>query len=62
MPYRRPINIVVGRPIAILQSKNPDPAYVDEIHEKYVVELFRIWEDWKDVFARGRKGELEMIE
>ena len=29
MPYRRPINVVVGHPILIQQNKNPDPAYVD---------------------------------
>ena len=62
MPYRRPINIVVGRPIPIAQSKFPDPKYVDEMHEKYVAELMRIWDDWKDTFARGRKGELESVE
>lgn len=62
MPYRRPINIVVGRPIHIMQSKTPDPAYVDEIHGKYVDELLRIWNDWKDTFARHREGELEIVE
>jgi 2-acylglycerol O-acyltransferase 2 len=62
MPYRRPINIVVGRPVRILQNKNPDQAYIDEIHGKYVDELKRIWEDWKDTFARNRKGELEIVE
>lgn len=62
MPYRRPINIVVGRPIPILQSKHPDPKYVDEMHERYVSELMRIWDDWKDTFARQRKGELESVE
>ncbi len=62
MPYRRPINVVVGRPIHIMQAKNPDNAYLDEIHEKYVAELTRLWEDWKDVFARGRKGGLELVE
>lgn len=62
MPYRRPVNIVVGRPIRIMQSKAPDPAYVDEIHKKYVDELVRIWEDWKDTFARHRQSELEIVE
>ena len=62
MPYRRPINIVVGKPIPIIQSKTPDPAYVDQIHEKYVDELVRIWDDWKDTFARHRTGELEIVE
>lgn len=62
MPYRRPINIVVGRPIHIVQHQNPDAKYVDEIHQQYVDELTRMWENWKDTFARGRKGELEIIE
>lgn len=62
MPYRRAIDVVVGRPIPILQSKNPDPAYVDSVHEQYTTELLRLWEDWKDVFARERKGELEIVE
>jgi 2-acylglycerol O-acyltransferase 2 len=62
MPYRRPINIVVGRAIPILQSSNPDPQYVDQMHERYVQELLRIWEEWKDTFARQRRGELEIIE
>ena len=62
MPYRRPVNIVVGKPIPIMQSKNPDPAYVDEIHEKYIAELLHIWDDWKDTFARHRQGELEVVE
>ncbi|KAF2222037.1 diacylglycerol acyltransferase-domain-containing protein [Elsinoe ampelina] len=62
LPYRRPINIVVGRPIQVQQFARPDPAYVDEIHERYINELIGIWEEWKDVFAQGRKGELEIIE
>ena len=62
MPYRRPINVVVGRPIPIMQSNTPDAAYVDEIHQRYVDELMRIWDEWKDTFARHRKGELEVVE
>nr|OQO20093.1 hypothetical protein B0A51_13926 [Rachicladosporium sp. CCFEE 5018] len=62
MPYRRPINVVVGRPIEILQSKTPDPAYVDQIHQRYQDELLRIWDEWKDTFARQRLGELEIVE
>jgi 2-acylglycerol O-acyltransferase 2 len=62
MPYRRPINIVVGRAIPIKQAANPDPKYVDEMHARYVEELERIWEDWKDTFARGRRSELELVE
>jgi len=62
LPYRRPINVVVGKPIPILQARNPDPKYVDEIHAMYIEELIRIWEDWKDVYAPARRGELEIAE
>jgi len=62
MPYRRPVNIVTGHPIEIMQYKTPDPAYVDEIHDKYQQELLRIWEEWKDTFARTRDSELEVLE
>lgn len=62
MPYRRPVNIVTGRPIEVMQSKTPDPTYVDEIHDKYQQELLRIWDEWKDTFARTRESELEVLE
>jgi 2-acylglycerol O-acyltransferase 2 len=45
-----------------MQDKAPDAAYVDQIHEQYQNELLRIWEEWKDTFARHRDGELEIVE
>ncbi|KAF1846000.1 diacylglycerol O-acyltransferase 2A [Cucurbitaria berberidis CBS 394.84] len=62
MPYRRPINIVVGRPIRVVQDKHPDAEYLDEVHEKYISELMRLWEEHKDTFAKQRTGELEIVE
>lgn len=62
MPYRRPLNIVVGRPIKVVQNPKPEEAYVDEIHAAYIADLERIWEEWKDVFAKDRTGELEIVE
>ncbi|OJD32807.1 diacylglycerol o-acyltransferase 2a [Diplodia corticola] len=62
MPYRRPLNVVVGRPVQIVQSQKPDQAYVDEVHTRYVEELQRIWDEWKDTFAKDRTGELEIVE
>lgn len=62
MPYRRPINVVVGRPIMVQAADRPDPAYVDAMHAAYVTELRRLWDEWKDVFARERDGDLEIVE
>ncbi|KAJ5899823.1 diacylglycerol O-acyltransferase 2A [Penicillium taxi] len=64
MPYRRPLNIVVGRPIPAMQQQNRDKfddAYIDQLHSQYVQELQRLWDQWKDVYAKDRKGELEII-
>ena len=62
MPYRRPINVVVGRPIPIQQQRVAEQAYIDAMHERYVEELTRLWDAWKDEFAPDRKGELEIVE
>ncbi|KAJ4312211.1 diacylglycerol O-acyltransferase 1 [Neodidymelliopsis sp. IMI 364377] len=62
MPYRRPINIVVGKPIRVVQDKQPKPEYMDEVHEKYIEELMRLWHEHKDTFAKQRTGELEIVE
>lgn len=62
MPYRRPINVVVGRPIKVVRQSVPEKAYVEELHRRYVDELRWIWEEYKDVFARERVGELEIVE
>ena len=62
LPYRRPLNIVVGRPIKVHQASKPDETYVDELHDVYVKELERIWEEWKDEFARERTGEMQIVE
>lgn len=62
LPYRRAVNVVVGRPIKVIQQHEPESRYVDGMHAQYVGELQRIWEEWKDQFARGRKGDLEIVE
>jgi hypothetical protein len=62
MPYRRPINIVVGKPIRVVQDKHPDNELINEVHEKYINELLRLWEEHKDTFAKHRQGELEIVE
>ena len=62
MPYRRPLNVVVGRPIKVEQASKPADDYVDELHGMYVKELERIWEEWKDEFAMERTEELVTVE
>lgn len=62
MPYRKSLNVVVGRPIKLIQKTHPGKDYVDNVHAEYIRELTRIWDEWKDTFAKDRKGDLEIIE
>ncbi|KAH8885149.1 DAGAT-domain-containing protein [Thozetella sp. PMI_491] len=63
MPYRRPLNIVVGRPIKVAQASagNVDPAEVDRLHQEYVTELEKIWDTYKDEFSKDRKEEMQLF-
>jgi 2-acylglycerol O-acyltransferase 2 len=62
LPYRRPMNIVVGRPIKVIKQNVPEESYVQETHDAYVRELKLIWETWKEEFAPDRIAELTIIE
>ncbi|KAH6675633.1 diacylglycerol O-acyltransferas-like protein 2B [Halenospora varia] len=61
MPYRRPLNIVVGKPIRVAQSSRPEQEEIDRVHEEYVSELERLWDLWKDDFAPDRKEDIEIL-
>ena len=61
MPYRRPLNIVVGRPVKVTQNPKPEQDEIDRVHEEYVQELERIWDLWKGDFAPHREEELQIL-
>ncbi|OBT49740.1 hypothetical protein VE04_10102 [Pseudogymnoascus sp. 24MN13] len=60
VPYRRAVNVVVGRPIPVTQNRMPSVEEVEELHERYCDELVRLWETWKDDFAKGRAEEMKI--
>lgn len=64
MPYRRPVNVVIGRPIRVHTQPGHQPTQqeIDRYHEAYVQELEKLWNSYKDVFAAGRVSELEFKE
>lgn len=62
VPYRRAVNVVVGRPIQVKQNRKPTTEEVEELHTRYCEELERIWETWKDDFAPGRKEEMKILD
>ncbi|CAG8461702.1 7003_t:CDS:2 [Paraglomus brasilianum] len=62
MPHRRPITTIVGNPIEVTQKDNPTEEELRTIQQKYIDELFRIWETYKDTYAENRKKELTLID
>ncbi|CAI4217012.1 unnamed protein product [Parascedosporium putredinis] len=61
MPYRRPVNIVVGKPIPVEKVATPEQGEIDRLHDLYVAELQRIWDAYKDEFSMDRESELEIV-
>lgn len=62
MPYRRTIVSVFGRPIHVQQNDKPTKEEVEAVQKRYIDELLRIWNTYKDTFARERRQELVIIE
>lgn len=50
VPYRRPVNIVVGAPIDLPHLQHPTDEEVSEYHDKYIAELERIYNEHKDQY------------
>lgn len=57
LPYRRPMHIVVGRPIKFKRNPQPSMEEVGEVHDRFVKELEDLFERHK---ARVGHGELKL--
>ncbi|XP_067322314.1 2-acylglycerol O-acyltransferase 2 [Anolis sagrei] len=47
LPYRKPIFTVVGKPISVEKNPNPSQEEVDDLHQLYMEELSKLFEDHK---------------
>jgi len=72
MPFRRPLNVVVGKPIPVVQvptAATPssdaqdavDRNELERLHELYCAELQRLWDTYKDQFAPDRTEEMQFL-
>lgn len=50
IPYPRPVNIVVGKPIEVPASENPDPKEVEQVHRNYMKQVRQLFDSHKDRF------------
>ncbi|PHH63692.1 hypothetical protein CDD81_5564 [Ophiocordyceps australis] len=63
MPYRRQVNIVVGKPIRVEGSLGPQPSQeeIDRYHDLYIEEVERLYEAYSCQFSNGKVPELQII-
>ena len=62
LPFRKQIDVVVGRPIVIEQQAVPDEAYVEKIQSEYIAQLQEIWENWREHFKVDSSVVFKIIE
>ncbi|CAI4225195.1 unnamed protein product [Auanema sp. JU1783] len=58
LPYRKPINTVLGAPIPVDQVENPTPEQVNELHAEYVKALQNLFDAKKTEFGVSPQAQL----
>jgi 2-acylglycerol O-acyltransferase 2 len=62
LPYRTPIDVVVGRPIRVDgKIEEPSAEEIDSLHGLYIMELERIWDEWKGRFPVNDGVEIQLL-
>ncbi|KAI8609958.1 diacylglycerol O-acyltransferase 2 [Chytriomyces sp. MP71] len=58
IPYRRPVNVVVGMPLAVVKNEEPSDEEVAQVHALYVERLTMLYHAHKDTYLASRTAEL----
>lgn len=62
LPYRTPMDIVVGRPIYVGgKLESPGIEQIDRIHGLYLEGLQKMWEEWRGKFPAADGVELQLL-
>eukprot|EP00794_Sanderia_malayensis_P011362 gene11362-12547_t len=60
LPFRRPVHVVVGKPIAVKKIKDPTNEEIEELHEKYIDELRQLFDENKEKY-HGEQTQIKLI-
>ena len=52
----------VGRPIEVKKMAKASEEEVLRVQKLYIEELERIWNEWKDTYAKDRVSEFQVVE
>uniref|UniRef100_T1IZR7 diacylglycerol O-acyltransferase n=1 Tax=Strigamia maritima TaxID=126957 RepID=T1IZR7_STRMM len=61
MPYRYPVDIIVGKPIDVVQNPNPSKEEVDKYHNLYIQSLHQLFEEHKINYEHYKDVTLELV-
>ena len=51
LPYRKPINVVVGTPIAVTRVESPTRDQVNLVHAEYIEALQKLYQEFNPVYG-----------
>ena len=51
LPYRKPINVVVGAPIKVQKLSNPSKEDVENMHATYINELQKLYDKYNPIYG-----------
>jgi len=51
LPLRKPITVVVGEPIEVEKNENPSNSDIDDLHERYISELQKLYTKYNHEFG-----------
>lgn len=61
LPHRRPITMVVGKPIPVEKCVDPTKEQIDDLHSKYVEAISELFETHKKDYGIPEHKKLEII-
>ncbi|XP_023320700.1 2-acylglycerol O-acyltransferase 1 [Eurytemora carolleeae] len=51
VPFRKPITLVVGKPILVQRVQNPSNEDIESLHSRYVSELTKLYSEYNPVYG-----------
>ena len=51
LPYRKPIHVVIGRPIVVDKTESPTKEDIESMHQKYIDELEKLYEKYNPIYG-----------
>ncbi|GBN73267.1 2-acylglycerol O-acyltransferase 1 [Araneus ventricosus] len=55
LPYRKPITVIIGKPIDVEKISEPTEEDIKTLHQKYIDSLTALFEEHKEKYAPGSK-------